>query len=486
MPIFMIQQIKDLEASARLLEPTARVRNKVRQKTITYTEKFINNLPSANAYNTSPDNGIALLNSPISQQPIAIDEAINLIKENIDTPGLNPASGKNFGYIPGGGIYYSSLADYIAAISNRYAGVFFASPGAVRMENMLINWLASLAGYPATASGNLASGGSIANLTAIVTARETHQLKARNFHNTVVYLSQHTHHCIEKSLRVAGLGECIKKYIPLDSQHRIIPKALEEIILQDIAQGLCPWLIVASAGTTDIGSVDPLDAIGDIAQKHKLWFHIDGAYGAFFLLTKAGKEKLKGIEKSDSLVMDPHKSLFLPYGTGVVLVKNKQHLQAAHSYQANYMQDTLIATEETSPADLSPELTKHFRGLRMWLPLKLLGLKPFQAALEEKLLLANYFYQQLKKIKGFELGPEPELSVVTYRYVPQKGDVNAFNKALVNAIQQEGTIFISSTTINGQFILRLAVLSFRTHLKEINLTLKLLKKHATLLEKQQN
>src|SRR6185436_17699783 len=141
---------------------------------------------------------------------------------------------------------------------------------------------------------------------------------------------------------------------------------------------LNPFLVIASAGTTDVGAIDPLSAIGDISKKHKLWYHIDAAYGGFFILTDEGKKKLRGIEKSDSLVIDPHKGLFLPYGLGVILVKNKKHLQASHHYQANYMQDTSQSNEEPSPADLSPELTKHFRGLRLWLPLKLHGVKPFR------------------------------------------------------------------------------------------------------------
>ena len=167
---------------------------------------------------------------------------------------------------------------------------------------------------------------------------------------------------------------------------------------------------------------------------------------------------MKGIEKSDSLVIDPHKGLFLPYGLGVVLVKEKKYLAATHFYQANYMQDTAGASEESSPADLSPELTKHFRGLRLWLPLQLHGILPFRACLQEKLLLAKYFYTQVKKL-GFVTGPEPELSVVTYRYIPKKGDANAFNKKLLEAIQKDGRIFISSTLLDGHFTLRMACLA---------------------------
>lgn len=476
----MKKRIRELEKISLSLEPNARARKETRGKVISYTELFLKEIEKSKAYQVTSDKGLGLLESPVSENAINIDEAISLIEYNVDRPGLNPASGGHLGYIPGGGIYYSSLGDYMADISNSYAGVFFASPGAVRMENMLISWMSELIGYPKTSGGNLASGGSIANLTAIVTARDAHQLKAKDFDRTVVYLSEHVHHCVDKALRIAGLGECIKRYIPLDNKYRIIPEELEKAINKDKTEGFYPWLVIASAGTTDVGAVDPLDAIGDIAGKHRLWYHIDGAYGGFFALTSEGKSILKGIEKSDSVVMDPHKTLFLPYGLGVVLVKDRQKLYHSHYYQANYMQDTLHSVDEFSPADLSPELTKHFRGLRLWLPLKLLGLKPFRAALEEKLLLARYFYIEVQKL-GFEVGPYPQLSVVTYRYLPESGDANKFNEHLVNEIQKDGRVFISSTMLDGKYTLRLAVVSFRTHLKTIDLALSVLKEKTQFL-----
>jgi glutamate/tyrosine decarboxylase-like PLP-dependent enzyme len=478
----MIDKIKELEKLAKQLEPGSRERKAVRKKVIRYTEDFLDNIGELKAYVTTKKKGSALLKSPVSDLPIDIDKALQLIEENVDTPGLNPASGGHLGYIPGGGIYYSALGDYMADIANRYAGIFFASPGAVRMENMLIDWMAKLVGYPQHTAGNLASGGSIANLIAIVTARDAFSLKGKDLDRTVIYLSEHVHHCLHKAIRIAGLGECIVRHVPLDEHYRMKSDELEKLIAGDKEKGLNPWLVIASAGTTDVGAVDPLDDIAVITEKHKLWFHVDGAYGAFFILTKHGKKILKGIERSDSLVMDPHKGLFLPYGSGVVLVKNSKQMQHSHYYRANYMQDALSSVEELSPADLSPELTKHFRGLRLWLPLKLHGLKPFKAALEEKLLLARYFHSEVQKL-GFEAGPAPELSVVTYRFVPSSGDANAFNEKLVQEVQKDGRVFISSTVIDGKFTLRLAVLSFRTHIKTIDLLLKVLKEKTKLLLK---
>ena len=455
-------EIARLERLARQLEPLAPQRRRVRQQVVDYTERFLDTLEQRKAFQYHSDLGIKLLQEPIGERPIPIKKALGLLQRNVDFPALNPASGGHLGYIPGGGLYYASLGDYMADITNRYAGVFYAGPGAVRMENQLIRWVAKSLGYPATTAGNLTSGGSIANLIAICTSRDAKGINSSRIPTSVIYLTQQAHHSLEKAIRIAGLGECIVRHVAMDSGYRMDSVALKTMIENDVREHLNPFLLIASAGTTDTGAIDPLTALGAIAKKNNLWYHVDAAYGGFFILTTEGKKKLRGIEKSDSLVIDPHKGLFLPYGIGIVLVKSRKHLNATHFYQANYMQDTLSATEEPSPADLSPELTKHFRGLRMWLPLKLHGLKPFRACLQEKILLARYFYVEIQKL-GFETGPAPELSVVTYRYVPAKGNADAFNKKLLRAVQQDGRVFISSTLLDGKFTLRFACLSFRTH-----------------------
>jgi glutamate/tyrosine decarboxylase-like PLP-dependent enzyme len=288
---------------------------------------------------------------------------------------------------------------------------------------------------------------------------------------------------VDKAIRIAGLKEAVLRYVPLDDKFRMKAATLEKQIVFDKNSGLIPWIVIASAGTTDVGAVDPLDEVATICDKHNLWFHCDGAYGAFFILCDEGKNILRGMEYSDSLVMDPHKGLFLPYGTGAILVRDKMDLYNAFQYQASYLTDALNAGEEFSPADLSPELTKHFRGLRMWLPLKLAGVAPFRAALEEKILLARYFYAKIQEIPGFEVINEPDLSVVAYRYVPKRGDANEFNQRLLQEMQKDGRVFISATTLDGKYVLRVAIVVFRTHKETIDLALEMLKEKAMKLEK---
>lgn len=478
----LISRIESLEAVARRLDPAQAERDTLTEPVLAYANRFLDSLPTRPMFVTGSTDGAPLRDAPFLETPTNIDDLLHIVETEIDTDGINPAGGGHLGYIPGGGIFHAALGDFLADVSNRYAGVFFASPGAVRMENRLLRWMGELVGYPADAVGNLTSGGSIGNLIGIVSARDAKGIKAHQITTAPIYVTEHAHHSLDKALRIAGLGECPVRHVPMDSRYRMDPAALERQVSDDLKAGLQPWLVIASAGTTDIGAIDPMPAIADIARAYGLWFHLDAAYGAFFAMCDEGRERLRGMDRSDSIVMDPHKGLFLPYGTGAVLIKNRQAVLDAHRYQAHYMQDALDAREEDSPADLSPELSKHFRGLRVWLPLKLCGLAPFRAALEEKLLLARYFHEEIQRVPGFEVGPDPELSVATFRYVPKCGDVNAFNERLVQAIHDDGRVFLSSSQVDGKFILRVAVLSFRTHRDTIDLTIEILRRLAAQLD----
>jgi glutamate/tyrosine decarboxylase-like PLP-dependent enzyme len=467
-----------LELLARRLDPDGEGRAGIRAPVVRHAEDFLASLDGGLTYQTDLS-GVARLDGvPFRDEPSDPVETLALLREAVETPGLNPAAPGHMGYIPGGGIYVSALADYLAAVSNRYAGVRFGGPGAVAMEEACLRWMADLVGYPADAGGNLASGGSIANLVAIVTAREAHGLKARHFDQAVVYLSGQTHHCVDKALRIAGMGEAVVRRVPLDGRYRMRPDALDALVEEDRAAGLTPWMVISSAGTTDTGAVDPLEAIARVASTQGLWHHVDAAYGGFFALVENTRPLLTGMAHSDSLVLDPHKGLFLPYGTGAVLVKDRAAMARAHAYHADYMQDARAADGlAPSPADLSPELTKHFRGLRVWLPLKLHGLAPFRACLEEKLLLTRWFHGRVAEL-GFEVGPEPDLSVSTYRWPAESPEAaDDANRRLVRSIHEDGRVFVSSTILEGRVTLRMAALTFRTHLETVQLLLDVLEEN---------
>ena len=476
-----MKSLDALENIAKQLDPNKEERQRIRTLIVQHTEKFLEELPNGKAY-SNPDKSNTSWDEVFLEEGSDPSEVVRHTSHQIDHDGINAASGFDMGYVPGGGVYTSALADYWSDITNLYSGVFFANPGAVRLENKVISWLSSLVGYPKTAFGNLTSGGSIANLTAIITAREVTKLTAKDHTHCVIYLGKQIHHCVTKALKMAGLGEVILRYIELDSEFRMIPDQLERQIKQDQLNGCVPWMIVASAGTTDTGAIDPLEAIGYIALKNKIWYHIDAAYGGFFLLTSTGKKLLKGIETADSIVLDPHKSLFLPYGSGVILIKNGTDMKKTFSDTAAYFQDFETNDINVSPADLSIELTRPFRGLRIWLPLKIHGLAPFRAALNEKLILSKYFYEQILAC-GFQSSGPPQLTINTFLYPLDGGENNDFNKELIQSIQQEGRIFLSSTMIENRFVIRLCVLVFRTHKREIDIAIKNIVQHKDQLLK---
>ncbi|MEO6134564.1 MAG: aminotransferase class V-fold PLP-dependent enzyme [Ginsengibacter sp.] len=471
----MDERIEILRKESEELELQANERSKLLYEVNSYAENFLESLPRQKTYEIKgyqrEERDDEFL---IKNEAQTIKELLSLLEARVDKTGLNPPSGGHLGYIPAGGLYTSALGDYIAAITNRYAGVFYASPGAVRIENALIKWTGKLIGYKGNFAGNLTSGGSLANLIAIAAAKSFGKIKGKDLDSIVIYVCQQAHHSILKALKITGMDECVIQEIDTDDHYRIDLVKLKTQISIDKQNELRPFLLIGNAGSTDVGAVDPLLEMAGIAKENNLWFHVDAAYGGFFLLTQEGRKKLQGIELADSVIMDPHKGLFIPYGLGIVMVKDSYHLLAANSYDANYMQDAKTHEDEYSPSQLSPELSKHFRGLRMWLPLKIHGEKPFAASLEEKILLTRYFYEKVKEL-GFQTGPYPDLSIVMFWYEPIQGDANEYNKEILKKIQTDGRIFISSTMIKNKFLLRFAALSFRTHIEHVDLLLEQLR-----------
>jgi len=215
------ERIAELEAVANRLEPGPEDREALRAPVVGHSEEFYAGLEDALTYRVTEDKGAGLLEVPIPEHGIGIDEALEIIGEHVDRPGLNPASGGHMAYVPGGGVFASSLGDYLADVGNHYSGVFYATPGAVRLENLLVRWMADMVGYPESALGTLSSGGSIANLTAIVAARDAKGVRPRDVEHSPVYMTHQVHHCVTKAMRLAGLGEAPIRAVPLDERYRM-------------------------------------------------------------------------------------------------------------------------------------------------------------------------------------------------------------------------------------------------------------------------
>lgn len=450
----IILKLNELNKSSQELNTQGPKRLEMIKSVTDYANHFIAGLSTVKAFRQKE---VASLK--ITNQKRSLADLLELYQKEVAETGINAASGKHLGYIPGGGVFTAALADFIAAVTNPYASVHYASPGAATIELEVVNWLKSVFSFPDSSVGCLSSGGSISTLIAFTAARDKHKVKNESIPKNVVYLSEQVHHSTQKALRIIGLEDVIIRYISLDIHHKMKADSLEECIEEDLSAGLQPFLVVATAGTTDTGAVDPLNEVAIIAKKHKMWFHIDAAYGGFFIMTSK-KELFKGIEKADSIIIDPHKGLFLPYGVGAVLIKDSAAVLQSYYLTANYMQDGANEEMLKSSANVSPELTKHFRGLRVWLPLQMHGMEPFIACLEEKLLLVHYFRNKLAEL-GFCLGPKPDLSV-SYFWYPFESDADKKNRQLMDEIHADGSVFLSSSIIDNRFVIRMAILAFRT------------------------
>lgn len=403
------------------------------------------------------------------EKPESLKKVLSDFSELALKSGIEPTSGRFFGYIPGGGMPAAAVGDLIAALTNRYSGVHGVCPGAVEIENQVVRWIRLLLNWPDESWGTLQSGGSMATLTALIAARATRP--PEHWSKSVIYCSEEAHHCFQKAVAIAGLEYCPFYKVPTDDKGRLSMSHLKSQIEEDRKKGLSPWILCATAGSTNLGAIDPLKECAELCRQEKLWMHVDAAYGGFFWLTETGKKKLEGMELADSIVLDPHKGLFQPYGIGIVLVRNGAFLRRSFSSKASYLQDLAHGTEH-SPNDYSPELTRHFRALRLWVSLKVHGMEAFEAAIDEKLILAQYLHDELRKLTELKVYGAPDLSVVAFRAAGETPDIaNPKTQELFSKVMSSGRVHFSSTTIHGFLYLRLCILSFRTHLAEVQAAL---------------
>ena len=371
--------------------------------------------------------------------------------------GFDPANPGFAAYIPGGGLYAAALADFLACCLNRYTGLAQPAPALVQLEASVLRWLCDLFRMPRQSQGVLTPGGSMANLSALVTAR-TAKLGER-FLDGTMYVSQEVHHSIAKSARFAGFPAGSVRVVGTDDALRMSPEPLRTAVREDRAAGRRPFLVVASAGTINTGAVDPLNDIADVAADEDLWFHVDGAYGAFFQLTDRGSVALAGIERADTITLDPHKGLFLPYGTGCLLARDATTLRAAHEERAHYLPP--VSQDDALPdfSSFSPELTRDYRGLRLWLPLHLHGVDAFVQALDEKLDLADRAYQRLTEVPELDVPWKPQLSMVAFK---PRGASDQETAGLLRRINASNRVWLSSGVVDGQTFLRMCILSHRS------------------------
>jgi len=448
------------------LEPSA---DEMRAMLAAATERIIQHVETLGEQPASYDSdGRAAARRQVESVPSSgapFDDILATLFDDAIPVSFNTAGPGYLAYVPGGGVFPSAVADLIANAINRYVGVWVAAPALVQLELNVVRWFCEIVGFSTGSGGILTSGGSMANLTAVVTARR--ERLPEDFSRGVMYTSDQTHHSVRKSAVLAGFPEANVREIPSNERQEMSVEALLDQIRVDREEGLIPFLVVASAGTTNTGAVDPLPEIADVAARESLWMHVDGAYGAFFALTERGATALAGIDRADSVTLDPHKGLFLPYGTGCLLVRNEQTLRRAHATFADYMPAMQHDPDFVDFCDISPELSRDFRGLRAWLPIKLFGMDAFRDCLDEKLDLARWAADRLREIPGMTIVCEPRLSLTAFRLEPAgmaEDELDALNRAILERVNGRQNVYLTATRVAGRFSLRICVLSFRTHM----------------------
>ena len=410
---------------------------------------------------------------PVPETPTSFRRLLSRLMSEVMPVGLDPSSPGYLAFIPGGGLPHSALADLITGVVNRYTGIWKPAPALVQLEITVLRWLCEWVGFDGPdAGGLLTSGGSIANLCAVVAARE--YAKTDDLRLLTCYTTAQTHSSVVKSVRTAGLRPEQVQVVPHDARFRISLPELEAAIARDLAAGRRPFLIVANGGCTPVGAVDPLEELARLRDEHGIWLHVDGAYGGAFVLTERGRRVLNGIALADSVTLDPHKGLFLPYGTGAILVRKRAHLREAFTVKASYLPDPDTHPDHWDFADLGPELSRPARGLRIWLPLKMHGAEAFREQLNEKLDLAAVACERIAALPHVRIVARPDLSLFAFRVEPPGRDGDRSTRAVLSAVGRRRRVLITGARVREAgsehevFVGRVCVLSFRTHAERID------------------
>src|SRR5438128_1252599 len=415
------------------------------------------------------------LDAALSTKGTDFDSLLRVFREDIIPFSRQNAHPRMFGYVQSPGTPIAAFADLLASTLNANLTVWRSAPAPVEVERLTIDWIRQILGFNAGAGGLFVSGGSMANLAALAAARQTKDCLSGRLR---IYASSETHFSIVKAAALLGIGRENVCHIAVDERFRIRMDDLVVKITADLEAGCVPLCVVANAGTVNTGAVDPLAEIREIANRFQLWMHVDGSYGALAILAKSARELFAGIERADSVALDPHKWLYLPVDVGCVIYRDPEIVHAAFAHEAEY---TRIIGQESDEAFAfwyyGPELSRRFRALKVWMLLKGDGLESLSAAIDSNLTCARYLESMVQGSEDFEMVAPVELSIFCFRHVPaQLGNgspaaIDAFNERLLIALQRDGSSYLSNATLGGRFALRGCVLNYRTTLRDMEILL---------------
>ena len=431
-------------------------------------------VPDMPAYTRPPDPVVAAFRAqPLPERGAPVREILDRIERDVVAYPLGVGQRRWWGFINSPPHPVGIAADLIATtLKNNCAGT---SQMAIQVELTVMDWLAQLVGLPRGANGLLVSGGSMANLVALAGCREAKLPGTRRrgvraaARQPAIYASTEAHSCVRRAVELLGLGTDALRLVPVDREYRMDVGALREMIVADRAGGtLEPICVVASAGTVNTGVVDPLAGLADVAQEHGCWFHVDGAYGAVGAALPELAPLYRGIERADSVALDPHKWLYVPYEAGATLVRDPATLRAMFAHRAEYLtleQDSYLEGPVWI-SDLGPQLTREFRALKVWAVMQAVGVERYRELWRNDIAVAREIERLARKHARLEVLAPSDLSCFCLRYLPRQEDANAFNRTLLDRTHRDGRMFISGTTLDGKFALRGCVTNFRSTLED--------------------
>jgi glutamate/tyrosine decarboxylase-like PLP-dependent enzyme len=403
------------------------------------------------------------------------DSLLRVFRDTIVPFSRQNAHPRMFGYVQSPGTPIGAFADLLASTLNANLTIWRSAPAPVEVERLTIDWVRQILGFHPGASGLFVSGGSMANLIGIAMARQTKEVSPDRLR---MYASSETHFSVAKAAALLGIGKGNVCQVAVDGRFKIRTDHLVAKITADMEAGYVPFCVVANAGTVNTGAIDPLGDIRRVADRFQLWMHVDGSYGAFAVLAESARELFAGMERADSIALDPHKWLYLPVDVGCVIYQDPNVARAAFAHDAEY---TRMFGEEADEAfvcwDYGPELSRRFRALKVWMLLKGVGLDRLSEAIESNLACARYLESMVQASDDFEMAAPVELSIFCFRHVPGRirnqspKAIDAFNERLLVALQRDGSSYLSNATLGGRFALRGCVLNYRTTLNDMEILL---------------
>jgi glutamate/tyrosine decarboxylase-like PLP-dependent enzyme len=431
------------------------------------------------------------IDADLSTEGVPLDKLIDECRAIMDLSRHN-GHPRFFGYVASPSTPIGAYGDLIASALNANITCWRSGPAGTELERMVVRWLGSLIHYDREANGLLTSGGSMANMIALLIAsrrKSGADASRRGLWNSgppmTVYASEEVHMSIPKAADILGFGRDQVRVIECDDRQRMRVDLLRQRIEADLREGLRPFCVVGSAGTVNTGVVDPLADIAGVAREFDLWFHVDGAYGAPGVLDERKRTLFKGIERADSVSLDPHKWLYVPVDAGCLLFRDAAAARAAFNTEdADYIKTHGYSDEEAFAFwDYGVELSRRFRALKVWLTLQYYGSRRIAEAISDDILLAEYLGEVVTNADDFELLAPVELSICCFRYVPpgannSDAELDRLNASLMELVQKGGRAYVSNATVNGRFALRACITNFRTTKSDIDTTIQVIREAA--------